>query len=58
MAAKNEIPMTIEDLRVLRDSLLRYVGEYVEDLSKNNDVRPLFSTLEFIMQSVDDLKSV
>ena len=41
MAAKNEIPMTIEDLRNLRDSMLRYLGEYVEDLSKNHDVKLL-----------------
>ncbi|WP_373149518.1 hypothetical protein [Bacteroides finegoldii] len=58
MAAKNEIPMTIEDLRNLRDSMLRYLGEYVEDLSKNHDVRPLFSALEFIMETIDDLKNV
>jgi hypothetical protein len=58
MAVKNEVPMSLDELRVLRDSLLRYVGEYVEDLSKNNDVRPLFSALEFIIQSIDDLKSV
>lgn len=58
MAEENEIPMNIEDLRDLRDSMLRYLGEYVEDLSKNHDVRPLFSALEFIMDSIDNLKSV
>lgn len=57
MATKNEIPMSIDELRNLRDSMLRYLGEYVEDLSKNHDVRPLFSALEFIMQSIDDLKT-
>lgn len=49
MATKNEIPMSIDELRNLCDSMLRYLGEYVEDLSKNHDVRPLFSVLEFIM---------
>ena len=58
MATKNEIPMSIDELRNLRDSMLRYLGEYVEYLSKNHDVRPLFSALEFIMQSIDDLKTV
>ncbi len=58
MAVKNEIPMSIDELRELRDSLLRYLGEYVEDLSKNHDVRPLFSALEFIMETIDDLKNV
>lgn len=58
MAIENEIPMSIEELRNLRDSMLRYLGEYVEDLSKNHDVRPLFSVLEFIMQSIDNLKTV
>lgn len=50
--------MSIEELRNLRDSMLRYLGEYVEDLSKNHDVRPLFFALEFIMQSIDNLKTV
>lgn len=58
MAVKNEIPMSIDELRELRDSLLRYIGEYVEDLSKNHYVRPLFSALEFIMETIDDLKNV
>lgn len=58
MATKNEISMSIDELRELRDSLLRYLGEYSVDLSKNHDIRPVFATLEFVMQSIDDLKSV
>lgn len=42
MAVKNEVPMSLDELRELRDSLFRYFGEYGEDLSKNHDVRPFF----------------
>lgn len=58
MAERDEIPMTIDELRVLRDSLLRYVDEYAERLSEFYDVHPLFTSVEFIMQSINDLKSV
>nr|DAV22008.1 MAG TPA: hypothetical protein [Microviridae sp.] len=58
MAVKNEVPMSLDELRELRDSLFRYFGEYGEDLSKNHDVRPFFVVLEFIMQTIDDFKSV